>query len=134
MEKKKDGNQSEKSPFLTLRHLLEAVQPIHDSMNKLRLEVVGTQSEIVNRNNEIANYQNEIVNRLIRVELKTDKLEKNMMTKEDKQDLISRIDSFAQKSEDHDNKVIFHGGRLKDLEAKSADHETRITRLETSKT
>lgn len=57
-------------------------------------------------------------------------IKKNMMTKQDRQELVNRFDAFAQRSEDHSNKVIFHGKRLEILEEKSAEHETRITRLE----
>ena len=36
---------------------------------------------------------------------------------------LGRMDTFAQRNEDHSNKVHFHGKRIN-------DHETRITRLE----
>ena len=92
---------------------------LNDFTKKLHMEVVGTQ-------NDLLKFKDEIVHQLLKVQLKTDNVEKNMMTQDDKRELISHIDAFAQKIEVYDRKVIVQDERLN-------NHEARITRLETSR-
>ncbi|OGR82923.1 MAG: hypothetical protein A2901_03785 [Elusimicrobia bacterium RIFCSPLOWO2_01_FULL_54_10] len=87
------------------------------------MEIVGTQ-------NDFLKFKDEIVHYLLKVQNKMDEVVKNMLTKADKQEIINRMDTFAQRSEDHDNKVLFHNHRINDLEVKTTDHESRLTRLE----
>ena len=83
---------------------------------------------------EMESVRSDIINAVnFSMKIETDAIKQDMMTKTDKQEILSRFDAFAQRSEDHDNKVLFHHRRITDLETKAADHETRLTRLESPK-
>ena len=57
-------------------------------------------------------------------------LKETVATKEDVQKIITAIDSFAGKTEDHERKAITNTHRLNELEPKVEGHEKRIATLE----
>jgi hypothetical protein len=54
---------------------------------------------------------------------KVNLIEQNMATKEDIRQVITAIDNFASKTEDHERKSITNTYRINELEPKVEDHE-----------
>ncbi|MEW6041184.1 MAG: hypothetical protein AB1633_06650 [Elusimicrobiota bacterium] len=61
-------------------------------------------------------------------EIKT--IKETMATKDDIRQVITAIDSFAHKTEDHERKAIMNTHRIIELEPKVKDHEKRISVVE----
>jgi hypothetical protein len=60
-----------------------------------------------------------------------DVIEKKMSTKEDVDRIMSAIDSFVNKTNDHERKALTNTHRINELEPKVENHEKRIAALET---
>ena len=57
-------------------------------------------------------------------------IEQKMATKNDIKQIITAIDSFASKTEDHERKAIVNTHRINEIEPKVEAHEKRIGLLE----
>jgi hypothetical protein len=97
-----------------------------ESMGKtLHMEIIGTQ-------NDFLKFKDDIVYHVLKQSEKIDRLEKNSMTKEEGQKIIDHIDSAMLRMETTERKNLTQDHRLNELEAKTASHETRLSKLETN--
>ena len=102
----------EKKPSLQNQdRILTAIESLRDELS----------AKITHNTKGIAN----LSDRMIHLEKHMVRLDETVMTKIEGQNIINRLDTFAQRSEDYDNKTVFYGKLIE-------DHESRIVHLEAS--
>jgi len=89
-------------------HLQDGVDALKGSLNRLAMEVIGLKEHVHS-------------------------MEERMMTKDMGERMIQRFDSIAEWIVTSKDKEPVQDHRLLELEEKSANHETRLTRLESNR-
>ena len=113
------------NPPVTRSEFLKEAESTHKEFESVREEIkkLATKEDF-----------HKLANEIIKTQTDLKEVKETVATKEELRNTESRIlnaiDAFAVKAQNYDQKALFHGGRINELDEGIKDHEVRITQLE----
>jgi len=97
-----------------------------------KTEITAVKTEITAVKTELIAQISRVAAALVNTQADVQRIEQSMATKKDVDRILSAIDAFAKKSENHDKAVALHGHVLTEIQVDLKDHESRLKTLESA--